>query len=124
MNALWGMHKYKFKKKNYEKIIDEQGKLCGLVEGGHGSNKDKMGILRKGIFGGFENRTGFLIGRRVRGKSVVTALRHEVLKPRTQAQIDQQLKFELVVSFLKWFKSLIAIGFKDPKGKKIASILQ
>lgn len=77
-----------------------------------------MGILRKGIFGGFENRTGPLVGRRINGESVVSAVPHKATKPRTLAQIDQQVKLELVVSLLKWFKRLIAIGFRDPRGKK------
>jgi hypothetical protein len=77
-----------------------------------------MGILRKGIFDGFENKTGPLIGRRVKGKSVISAVQHRTTKPRTQAQLDQQLKFELVVRFLCWFKGLIAVGFRDPAGKR------
>ncbi|WP_316812620.1 DUF6266 family protein [Pedobacter heparinus] len=77
-----------------------------------------MGILRKGVFDGFEGKTGPLIGRKVNGKCVISGLRRKATKPRTQAQTDQQLKFALVVSLLKWFKSLIAVGFKDPEGKK------
>ncbi|MBB5438640.1 hypothetical protein HDC92_002321 [Pedobacter sp. AK017] len=77
-----------------------------------------MGIIRQGIFGGFEGRTGPLVGRKVKGKSVISGLPHKATKPRTAAQIDQQLKFELVFGFLKWLKRLIAIGFRDPDGKK------
>jgi hypothetical protein len=75
-----------------------------------------MGILRKGIFDGFENKTGPLIGRRVKGKSVISAVQHRASKPRTQAQIDQQLKFKLVAGFLMWLKPLIAVGFKNVGG--------
>lgn len=76
-----------------------------------------MGILRKGIFGGFENKTGGLIGRIVNGKNVITALPHKSLKTLTEAQLDQQQKFELVIAALKWFRSLIETGFKHAKGK-------
>lgn len=77
-----------------------------------------MGIIRQGIFGGFEGRTGPLVGRKVNGKSIIAAFPRKTTKPRTAAQIDQQLKFDLVIGFLKWLKCLIAIGFKDPDGKK------
>lgn len=70
-----------------------------------------MGLLRKGIFDGFENKTGPLIGRRVNGKNVITALQHKSLKPRTASQLNHQLKFALVVSFLSRFKGIIAEGF-------------
>jgi hypothetical protein len=73
--------------------------------------------MRQGIFGGFEKRTGALVGRRVKGKSVISAVQHKILKPRTQAQIDQQLKFELVIRFLMRMTYLINIGFKHAAGK-------
>ncbi|WP_316814281.1 DUF6266 family protein [Pedobacter heparinus] len=74
-----------------------------------------MGILRKGVFDGFEGKTGPLVGRKVNGKSVISAAQHKTTKPRIQAQIDQQLKFALVTNFLKRFKRLIAVGFANVK---------
>jgi hypothetical protein len=76
-----------------------------------------MGILRKGIFGGFKNKTGGLVGRMVGGKNVITALPHKSLKDCTEAQVSQQQKFELILTTLKWFSSLIEIGFKHAKDK-------
>jgi hypothetical protein len=73
--------------------------------------KDIMGIIRQGIFGGFEGKTGPLVGRRTGGKNMITAIPHPPTGARTQAQMDQQLKFELVSICLKGFKDLIAIGF-------------
>jgi hypothetical protein len=74
-----------------------------------------MGILRNGIFGGFENRTGPLVGRVIRKRNVIAAIPHRSSSAKTQAQIDQQLKFALVSAFLKQFKQLIAIGFAEVK---------
>lgn len=71
-----------------------------------------MGILRQGIFGGFEKRTGGLVGRKVKGKNIISALPHQKRKPATQAQLNQRLRFKLVARVLKRLKALIAIGFK------------
>jgi hypothetical protein len=76
-----------------------------------------MGIIRQGFFGGFEGKTGALIGRRVKGKSLISGRRHNPTSI-AQTQLDQQLKFKLVVSFLKGFKDLIRLGFKGTNGKK------
>jgi len=76
-----------------------------------------MGILRKGIFGGFEKKTGMLIGRCAKGKSIISAVQYKKVKLRTVAQLDQQLRFDLANSVLKWFSDLIAVGFKHIAGK-------
>lgn len=70
-----------------------------------------MGILRNGVFGNFENRTGALVGRVIRKRNVISAVPHRSYKEKTQAQLDQQLKFVAVAKFLKQFKCLIAVGF-------------
>ncbi|SMC54123.1 hypothetical protein SAMN04488101_101219 [Pedobacter nyackensis] len=85
--------------------------------GESGLNRNIMGILRKGIFGGFEKKTGALIGRRVKGKSIIYARQRKNAKLRTVAQLDQQLRFDLANSILKWFSDLIAVGFKRIAGK-------
>lgn len=71
-----------------------------------------MGILRKGIFNGFENKTAGLVGRRINGNYVLSAPPHKSLKPQTLLQLDQQIKFAMVTSFLKRFVPLISSGFK------------
>jgi hypothetical protein len=76
-----------------------------------------MGILRQGIFGGFENRTGALVGKRIGGNSVICAVQHKATKPRSQKQLEQGLKFRLVIGFLRRLNSLIALGFKKCAGK-------
>lgn len=76
-----------------------------------------MGILRQGIFGGFENRTGALVGKRIGGNSVICAIPHKTTKPRSQKQLEQELKFRLVIGFLRRLNSLIVLGFKKNAGK-------
>lgn len=72
-----------------------------------------MGILRKGIFDGFENKTGPLVGRKIKGRNIISALPHKTESKSTQAQLDQQKKFELVAGALKRLRRLIATGFKQ-----------
>lgn len=76
-----------------------------------------MGIIRQGIFGGFENRTGALIGKRINGKNVICALPHKSAKPRSQKQLEQEAKFQLLIRFLRRLNVLIAVGFKKASGK-------
>ncbi|MBB5441209.1 hypothetical protein HDC92_004916 [Pedobacter sp. AK017] len=74
-----------------------------------------MGILRNGVFGNFENRTGPLVGRLFRKRNVISAVQHRNSRQKTKAQLDQQLKFAMVANFLKRFKRLIAVGFANVK---------
>lgn len=74
-----------------------------------------MGILRNGMFGNFENRTGPLVGRVIRKRNVISAVQYRRAIGKTKAQLDQQLKFALVANFLKRFKRLIAVGFANVK---------
>jgi hypothetical protein len=71
-----------------------------------------MGILRSGIFGGFRKKAGPLVGRRVRGQNIITGLHHPSTKTPTQKQLDAQMKFSLLTSFLSAISELVNIGFK------------
>lgn len=76
-----------------------------------------MGIIRQGIFGGFENRTGALIGKRINGKNVICALPHRSAKPRSRKQLEQEARFQLVIQFLSRLNRLLPIGFRKSAGK-------
>lgn len=76
-----------------------------------------MGILTKGIFGGFVNKTGPLVGRNQKGKNVITGLYHPSKKSRTPTQRQQNVKLALVFSFLRPIKGLLATGFKHVSRK-------
>nr|WP_068892136.1 DUF6266 family protein [Pedobacter panaciterrae] len=70
-----------------------------------------MGILYSGIHGGYQKRTGGLVGRRLGYKSVISAIPHKSLIPRSTGQLEQQIKVSLLSSFLRGFKPMINIGF-------------
>jgi hypothetical protein len=74
-----------------------------------------MGILYSGIHGGYQKRTGPLVGRRLRGKSVVSAIPHKSLIPRSAGQLTQQLKLSLLSPFLRGFKPIVNVGFSYAK---------
>jgi hypothetical protein len=70
-----------------------------------------MGILRNGVFGTFERRTGLLVGRVVNKRNVISMRRHKPTKLSTAQQQQQQMKFVLVVKFFSSVKDLLVVGF-------------
>lgn len=70
-----------------------------------------MGIIRQGVFEGFEGKTGPLIGRYINKRHIISGLPHKSTKPPTLAQLQHQQKFALVVSFFSKMQELLAIGF-------------
>ncbi|MDR6783757.1 hypothetical protein ABIE26_002854 [Pedobacter africanus] len=70
-----------------------------------------MGIIRQGIFDGFEGKTGPLVGRYIHKRHVISGLPHKSTKAPTLAQILHQQKFALVVSFFSKMQEMLAIGF-------------
>lgn len=74
-----------------------------------------MGILYNGIHGGYQKRTGILVGRRLRSKCVISAVQHNSLTPRSAGQLAQQQKVSLLSSFLRGFKPIIDVGFVNLK---------
>jgi hypothetical protein len=71
-----------------------------------------MGIIRQGILGGFRKKTGSVVGAYWRKLDVIRGLPRKSSKPPTIAQLNQQLKFALVTSFLSWISNLVDKGFK------------
>lgn len=71
-----------------------------------------MGIQDSGPFGGFRKKTGPIIGRRVNGMNVITALHHPSNKPSTSAQLDLQERFTLLTVFLNKIKPEVKPGFE------------
>ncbi|WP_133574471.1 DUF6266 family protein [Pedobacter metabolipauper] len=77
-----------------------------------------MGIQSSGPFGGFYNKTGPLVGRRGKGKYIITGLHHASNKPPSGAQLITSFKLGLLMKFLSHFNELINKGFKNySKGK-------
>lgn len=77
-----------------------------------------MGIQLWGAFGGFQKKTGALIGRWLKGQNVISAIPHPSKKPPTKAQLNQRAKFGLMVSFLRPISQIIKVGFKDAHVEK------
>jgi hypothetical protein len=77
-----------------------------------------MVIQHWGAFGGFQNKTGALVGHYTNGQNVITAIPHPSQKPASIAQINQRAKFRTVVSFLRRMTGLIRVGFQDAHERK------
>ena len=70
-----------------------------------------MGIIEKGMFGAFRKKTGNLVGARWRKVDVIRSVPRKSTKPPTQAQIDQHLRFALIISFFSRISNLIDAYF-------------
>jgi len=71
-----------------------------------------MGLIKLGILGGFRKKTGTVVGAYWRRLDTIRAMPRSSGKAPTQLQINQQIKFALVTSFLSNISPLIDVGFK------------
>lgn len=72
-----------------------------------------MGIISKGILGGFSGTVGTVIGGSWKG---ITYMRSQPSARKTnfsQAQLDQQAKFALTVKFLQPMTGLLSVSFRE-----------
>lgn len=74
-----------------------------------------MGIINKGILGGFSGKVGNVIGSSWKGIDYMRSVPNQVSNPNTDAQQTQRTKFTLVVEFLTKIKPVINAGFKTYK---------
>lgn len=72
-----------------------------------------MGIIRKGILGGFKNKVGSVIGSSFRNKDVIKSLPKVSSKPPTLSQTNQRLRFGLITGFLSRLSALIDDRYKQ-----------
>ena len=79
-----------------------------------------MGIINRGILGGFQNKTGAVVGVRWRGIDVMRGIPRKCSKPDSQAQLDYQMKFRLLSKLLTKVASVIEVGFKNPRARPTA----
>lgn len=80
-----------------------------------------MGIQHWGAFGGFQKKTGPLVGHWTNGQNVITALPHPSQVPATESQTNQRSRFGIMVSFVRQMNSLLKPGFKNAKKEKESS---
>ncbi|MFW6095786.1 MAG: DUF6266 family protein [Bacteroidota bacterium] len=60
-----------------------------------------MGIIRRGILGGFSGKVANIVGSSWKGIAVMKSLPLSVANPRTTAQTEQRTKFSNTVAFAK-----------------------
>lgn len=76
-----------------------------------------MGIQHWGAFGGFQNKTGPLVGHWTNGKNVITAIPHPSQKPASTSQANLRTKFKTLVGFLSRLTEFVRIGFQNAHGQ-------
>ena len=72
-----------------------------------------MGTINKGILGGFSGKVGTVIGGTWKGIEYMRSRANRGKFVPSAKQLDQQLKFALIMRFLQPMASLLAISFKD-----------
>ena len=71
-----------------------------------------MGIIKKGILGGFSGKVGTVIGASWKGIAYMRSLPQKVKNPRTEPQMMQRTKFAIALNFLKPMNGLLRTGWK------------
>ena len=71
-----------------------------------------MGIIKRGILGGFAGKVANVVGSSWRGISYIKALPLSVANPRTPGQVNQRNKFTAVTRFLQPNAAIVALGYR------------
>lgn len=77
-----------------------------------------MARITKGILGGFSGKVGTIVGANWRGKDIIRSIPNPSNKPPSEKQMLQQMKFKLVVSFLRPLGSIQKKYFGLNSGSK------
>lgn len=77
-----------------------------------------MARITKGILGGFSGKVGTIVGANWRGKDIIRSTPKPSSRPPTGKQLQQQMKFKLVISFLQPLKSIQTRYFGSASGVK------
>jgi hypothetical protein len=72
-----------------------------------------MGKFNQGILGGFSGKVGTVIGVTWKGITFMRGIAPHHSDAQSQRQLDQRLKFSVVMKFLLPLSGFIRIGFKD-----------
>ena len=72
-----------------------------------------MGIINKGILGGFSGKVGTVIGGNWKGIDYMRSVSSSKRTNFSQAQLEQQAKFALSVKFLQPINGLLDVTFRD-----------
>jgi hypothetical protein len=77
-----------------------------------------MGVIQKGILGGFSGKVGTVVGASWRGKDVIRSLPKKGQRKATEPQEIQRLKFTLVAKFLSPIKPIVRAYFGQAIAEK------
>lgn len=77
-----------------------------------------MARITKGILGGFSGKVGTIVGANWRGKDIIRSIPTPSNRPPSEKQMLQQMKFKLVVSFLRPLGSIQKKYFGLNSGSK------
>jgi hypothetical protein len=77
-----------------------------------------MGIQHWGAFGGFQRKTGALVGHWTNGQNVITAIPHPSQNPPTVPQLNARAKFKTVIDFSRRLTPLIRVGYQNAHKEK------
>ena len=82
----------------------------------HDIIKKIMAVLEKGINGIFRGKIGKIIGLKVNGKQYARSLPAPSKNPPTVGQLNQRLKFKLLMEWLRPLKAIIDVGYLKGSG--------
>ena len=75
-----------------------------------------MGTIEKGFMGGFKGLLGPAVGSKWKGKAVIKSRPPKKRTgPTSDAQLQQQAKFSLIVAFLKPLRPLLMLRLQLPQ---------
>lgn len=77
-----------------------------------------MGRIVNGANGGFSGKAGSIIGSSWKSINYIKGLYKKRTKPATQAQLEQQAKFSVLMKFLVPINPFLKIGFAHKKAHK------
>ena len=77
-----------------------------------------MGIIDRGILGGFSGKIGNVVGARWRGKDIMRVVPRKSSKEPTIAQLEQRAKFTAATKFLNPIKPVLNVYYGVPQGDK------
>ncbi|HET6557120.1 MAG TPA: DUF6266 family protein [Prolixibacteraceae bacterium] len=74
-----------------------------------------MATINHGVMGGFSGKVGTVVGGNWNGIDYMRTRQPKRNDAKSNAQLDQRLRFSTVVQFLKPFKPFFNVGFKNRK---------
>src|ERR1700733_7513786 len=82
-----------------------------------------MGTIEKGFMGGFNGLLGPAVGSKWKGKAIIKSRPHKKRTgPTSDAQLQQQAKFTLIVAFLKPLRNLLSLTYKKAAASDMSGL--